>query len=113
MKVIYTPRCSKCRTLKKAFDENQVAWEKVLYLEGVLTREMIDEIFEAYKGDWRDLIRKKEAAFRENGVPLKELTQDQARQLVEEHPVILQRPIVLKAGEAYIARDDDTIACLL
>ena len=41
MQVLFNPRCSKCRTLKKAFDENEVDWQKVLYLEGALTREMI------------------------------------------------------------------------
>ena len=113
MHVLFNPRCSKCRMLQRAFDTNDVEWEQKRYLEEQLEPAEIDEIFAAYDGDWKDLLRTKEPAFRENGISIKEMTVEEAKGLIALHPVVLQRPIVLKDGRAYIARDDKTLSWLL
>jgi len=42
MKVIFNPRCTKCRILSKELDAHEVAWERVLYLEGALDRALVE-----------------------------------------------------------------------
>ena len=113
MKVIFNPRCTKCRILNKALEDKQVTWERVLYLEGALDRALVKEIFESFKGEWQQLIRSKEKLFKEQGLKLKDLSRAEAMKLVLKHPVLLQRPIVLHNGEAIIARDDETVSKLV
>ena len=109
MRVLFNPRCTKCRVLRKAFNEREVDWEQILYLQDGLDRALVEQIFEGYAGDWRDLIRTKETVFREAGVKIRDLEKEQAMQMVLEHPVLMQRPIVLKDREVIIARDDESI----
>ena len=85
----------------------------MLYLEEGLDQALIEEIFDNYKGEWQQLIRSKEKTFKELGVKLKELSRNKAMKLVQKHPVLLQRPIVLHNGEAIIARDDETVRKLV
>ena len=109
MKVIYNPRCTKCRILNKAFEAHEVTWERVLYLEGNLDQALVEEIFDSYAGNWQELIRTKEKTFKALDVNIKELTREAAITLVTKNPVFLQRPIVLQDGKAIIARDDETV----
>lgn len=113
MQVIFNPRCTKCRILSKELDAHEVAWERVLYLEGALDRKLVEQVFESYAANWHNLIRTKEKDFKALAVKLKEISKEEAVELVLKNPVILQRPIVLKDGIARIARDDDAITCVL
>ncbi len=113
MRVIFTPRCSKCRDLRKVFDENEVDWERVLYLDEGLDRALVAQIFDSYDGNWHDLVRTKEKAFKEAGKKLKDLTREEAITMIVENPVLIQRPIVLKDGKAFIARDDETVSSVI
>lgn len=109
MKVLFNPRCSKCRILGKELDAKEIAWESVLYLEGTLDRALVEQIFETYAGNWHDLIRTKEKSFKALGIKITALSQEEAIELVLENPVFIQRPIVFKDGKAMIARDDDAV----
>ncbi len=113
MRVLFNPRCTKCRILRKAFDENDVAWERVLYLEEGLERNLVAQIFDSYAGNWHDLVRTGEKVFKEAGKKLKDITRDEAIAMIVANPVLIQRPIVLKDGESIIARDDDSISCVI
>ena len=113
MKVLFNPRCTKCRILRKELDAHEVVWEGVLYLEGALDQGLLKQIFETYDGNWHDLIRTKEKTFKALGVKIKDLSKSEAMKLVQAHPALIQRPIVLKEGKAMIARDDDAVKEIL
>ncbi len=113
MRVLFNPRCSKCRILRKALDEHEVAWESVLYLEGGLDKELVEQIFEHYEGNWHHLIRTTEKVFKAMGIKLQTLSKEEGKALVLDNPILLQRPIVLRDGKAFIARDDEAISCVL
>jgi arsenate reductase (glutaredoxin) len=106
MEVIYNPKCSKCRTLEKELDTHQLNWEKLTYLETGLSSERIAELFDQYEGDWRNLVRDKESVFTEAGLNPKEMSREDMMAFLVEHPIAIQRPIVIKGKQIIIARDE-------
>ncbi len=109
MKVIYNPNCSKCRTLEKELDSHEVNWEKLTYLETGISSEIIAKLFAEYEGDWRDLVREKESVFKEAGLNPKDMSRNEMMAFLVEHPIAIQRPIVIKGKQIIIARDETRI----
>ena len=110
MQVIYNPRCRKCQIFKRALDDAAMDWEEIAYLKTLLDRDKIEQIFDAYAGNWHDLIRTKERLFVQQKKSIKDLSREEAILMVYEHPILLQRPIALKDGVAFIVRDDAAVA---
>ncbi len=113
MQIIFNPRCRKCQILKRALDDAEMEWEEIAYLKNLLDRDKIEQIFDAYPGNWHDLIRRKERVFVQQEKSLKDMTREEAIKLVLDHPILLQRPIVLKDGVAYVVRDDTAVATIV
>jgi arsenate reductase len=109
MKIIYHPKCSKCKTLSKALDNHSINWEKVEYLNTGLTPEMITELFEKYEGNWRDLVREKESVFRDEGLNPQDMDKHEMMDFLAKHPIAIQRPLVIKDDKIIIARDENGI----
>lgn len=112
MKIIFKPTCTKCRILKKELESHDVAWENINYAEDGLEREVVEFVFNHYAGNWHDLVRTKEKVFKSLNVKLKAMSKEEAVDLIVAHPILIQRPIVLKDGKVIIARDDDALASI-
>jgi arsenate reductase len=63
--------------------------------------------------DPRDLMRKNEAAYAENGLDDPELTMDALVNTMIQNPVLIQRPIVVANGKAVIGRPPENVLSLL
>ncbi len=113
MQIIYNPRCQKCQNLRSALDDAGKEWEEEAYLKNLLDRDKITEIFDAYPGNWHDLIRTKERIFVQKRIDVKSLSRKEGIKLIYDHPRLLQRPIAMKDGVAYIVRDDGAVANLV
>ena len=61
----------------------------------------------------RELIRTKEALYRELNPERRELTDDEAVALMVEHPVLMQRPVVERGARAVLGRPVENIKTLL
>jgi arsenate reductase len=61
----------------------------------------------------RELIRTKEALYRELNPERRELTDDEAVALMIEHPALMQRPIVERGERAVLGRPVENIKTLL
>jgi arsenate reductase len=84
-------------------------WTAVRYMNGELTADLLDAIFSGYEGPVADLVRTGEAVWAEIGADLATLAQDDLKALVMEHPILLQRPIILKEGQVILARVPDRV----
>jgi len=108
----HNPRCSKSRAAAQLLEEKGVEAEVVKYLETPPSKEEIKAVLKMLGISARELMRTKEAIYKELG--LKEV--EDKEKLIEamaEHPKLIERPIVIKDGKAAIGRPIEKIVELL
>ena len=113
MIVIYNENCSKCARLQETLSDAGIEWEGRQYMEGELSTELLDQVFTLYRGPRADLIRCGEKAWIEAGHDIGKIDLPTLKRFVLENPVILQRPIVIREGEALLARSTEQLDELL
>ena len=110
--VWHNPRCSKSRNGIKYLDEKGVEYEIRRYLDEPPTVEELKTVLKKLRMSPRELMRTKEAIYRELG--LKEVTDEE--KLIEamaEHPRLIERPIVIRGERAVVARPENKIDDIL
>ena len=99
----HNPRCSKSREALKLLEEKGAEVEVFKYLDEEITKEDIKKLLQMIGAKPRDIMRTKEAIYKELG--LKDVEDDE--KLIEamvEHHKLIERPIVIKDGKAIIGR---------
>jgi len=107
-------RCSKSRAAASLLDESKQSYETHYYLDQPLVAKKLQQLLD--KGDFSatDLVRFGDAAAKELGISKKdERTDLQWCELLEQHPKLLQRPIVETDTKAVIGRPTENIQALL
>jgi arsenate reductase len=111
---VYEKRtCTTCRNLAQLLEERGIDFDRVDYHVEPLSREKIAELAAKTGGPARDLLRKKESVFKELGLAERELEDDEAIDLMAEHPQLLERPVVERGQRAVLARPVERIDELL
>ncbi len=108
----HNPRCSKSRNAAALLEEKGVEAEVVKYLDTPPGKEEIRVVLKMLGISARELMRTKEAIYKELG--LKDVEDEE--KLVEamaENPKLIERPIVIKDGKAAIGRPIENIIELL
>ena len=108
----HNPRCSKSRNAAALLEEKGVEAEVVKYLDTPPSKEEIKELLKMLGITARELMRTKEAIYKELG--LKDVEDEE--KLIEamaENPKLIERPIVIKDGKAAIGRPIENIIELL
>lgn len=82
------------------------------YLKEPLSFEEIEHLLKLLKAEPLDIIRKKESVFKENYAN-KTLSRKQWIEAMVEHPILIERPIVVKGKRAIIGRPPELIKELL
>lgn len=114
MEVVFNPRCSKCRSVARILDERGARWQRIDYLEGTLTREKLREILAKLRSRAVEVVRWDEKILKEKGISRESgLSEDALIDLILEHPILLQRPIVMAGDRAIIARPPEKVLELL
>jgi arsenate reductase (glutaredoxin) len=110
--VWYNPRCSKCRGADELLASYGVPAQKVLYLDNPPGRAEIARVL-ALLGteDPRMLMRTGEPRYRELG--LASATADELIEAMTRYPELIQRPVVIWADRAVIARPPELLLPLL
>ena len=109
MKVYFNPNCSKCRNAVAQLDEKQRDYDLVEYLETALSVSELEEIVDMLQDSIEDLVRK-DRNFEELGLNAADFTTKEAIvALLSEHPILMQRPIIIKNGKASIARTPEKV----
>jgi arsenate reductase len=110
----HNPRCSKSRAAKSALDDAGVVYAERRYLDDPPSAEELDRVLTMLGLEPWQLARLKEPVAVELG--LRELEHDRDRwiTLMIEHPVLIERPIIVTAeGKAVVARDPDAVRTAL
>jgi arsenate reductase (glutaredoxin) len=98
------PTCSTCRSVNKALREMNVDFESVNYYIDPLSKEQVKTLLKKMRMAARELLRRKEAIYKELNLGIKNISDDEILDLMVKHPDLIQRPIVEKGNMAILAR---------
>ncbi|WMJ71656.1 arsenate reductase (glutaredoxin) [Cytophagaceae bacterium ABcell3] len=107
-KIYHNPRCRKSREALAFLKEQNIEPEIVEYLKTPPTKEELSEVINKLGIKAEDLIRKKEAVYKEN-FKGQSLSDEEWIEAMAQNPVLIERPIVIKGDKAYIARSQEAL----
>jgi len=109
IKILHNPRCSKSRQTLALLKEKGVKPVVVQYLVDTPTAAELTEIVSLLRLTPRDLMRRKEAPYKELGLDDPSLTDEQLIAAMVAHPVLIERPIVINGGKAALGRPPQAV----
>jgi arsenate reductase len=112
MKIYHNPRCSKSRQTLALIQENGQEVEIIEYLKESLSFKDLKSILEMLNIKAIELIRTNEIIWKEN-YKGKEMTDQELINAMRENPKLIERPIVVKNGQAIIGRPPKKVLDLL
>jgi arsenate reductase (glutaredoxin) len=113
--IYHNPRCSKSRAtcdLAQQLNTQDETVEVIEYLKHPPTVAQLKALNAMLKCPIRDMIRSIEKEFAELGLDDATLTDNQLYEAIARHPILLQRPIVVRDGKAVIGRPPENIEAL-
>jgi len=102
--IFHNPRCSKSRQTLELLNENGVSPKIVKYLETPPSVEELTELVKMLGIAPRALMRKGEAAYKEQGLDDEGLSDAALIEAMAATPKLIERPIVIKNGKAALGR---------
>ena len=109
----HNPGCKSSRGAMELLSSRKVEFETIEYLKHPPARAALDEIIAILEAPVADLVRK-DKRFGELALKAEDyVTKDAVVTLLLEHPELMQRPIVIRAGRAVIARPPEKLLTLL
>ncbi len=110
--VVFNPRCSKCRTARGLLAKHGVEANLYEYLKDAPTRADVERLMDLLGvDDPRAMVRTGEDAYRE--LDLAAAGHDELIDAMVAHPILIERPIVIRGDRAVIARPPDKLLALL
>ena len=109
----HNPRCSKSRQTLELLRKKGIEPAIREYLKQPPTTAEVEKLIDLLGGDARDVIRDGEAEFKSMGRKKAELSKADIARAIAEHPILLQRPIVVAGSRAAIGRPPEAVLPLL
>ena len=98
----------KCRQTKSILDEKNIDIDIIEYLNNTPTKEELTHII-SLGIPAKDLIRTGEDEWSQTGLDIGTASDDDLINAIIQHPILLQRPIVIANGKAVIARPPEKV----
>lgn|SRR5690606_16081318 len=108
MILYHNTRCSTSRKTLQLLEEKNVNPEIVEYMKEPMTPGDLEEILDKLDIDAIDLVRKKEAIWKEEFAD-KELTEDEVILAMIEYPQLMERPILVNGDKARVGRPPEDV----
>lgn len=103
MNFYHNARCTKSREALQLLQEKNINPEIIEYMKEPLTPADLEDILDKLDMDAIDLVRKKEAIWKEEFAD-KELTEDEVILAMIEYPQLMERPILVNGDKAKVGR---------
>ena len=113
IKIYHNPRCSKSRQTLELLNENSAQPEIIEYLKTPPTSDELNSILNMLGLEPRQLMRTKEAEYKENNLDDDSLSREQLIEAMVKFPKLIERPIVIKDGKAAVGRPPEKILEIL
>ncbi len=106
--IYHNPRCSKSRMALEFLKKEGKDIEIIEYLKEIPSKEELMEVLKKLNLSAESIIRKGESIFKENYKAMN-MSEDQWIEAMLEFPKLIERPIVIKANRAVVARPTELI----
>ena len=107
--IYHNPRCSKSRQTLQLIEEKNIKPVIVEYLKTPPSKSELKNILNMLNLKPRDLLRKKEAEYKEQGLDNTSLTDEQIIEIMIAHPKLIERPIVVTDNKAALGRPPESV----
>jgi len=107
--IYHNPRCSKSRQTLALIEENGVQPRVIHYLDTPPSTTELRSLLQLLGLDARSLLRTKEAPYAELDLEDAIKSEDDILQAISTHPILLERPIVVRANRAIIGRPPENV----
>lgn len=112
-KIYHNPRCSKSRETLKLLQDKGIEPEIVLYLETPPDAKTLQGLLQQLGLKPRELMRTKEAEYKELGLDNPELNDAQLIDAMVSTPKLIERPIVVNGKRAALGRPPEQVLEIL
>ena len=102
VRIYHNPRCNTSRKILALLRDKGIEPEIVEYLKTPYTAAQLKTLLGQLKMPARALVRKKEAAAA--GIDPAKMSEEELIAAMAEHPIIVERPIVVSGGKAALGR---------
>ncbi len=113
VRIFFNPECSKCRLTMDILNDKGLDASVVEYLKSPPSSAELSEVLNLLGIEPRDLMRKHEKPYKENNLDNTELSREQLIQAMVEHPILIERPIVINGKKAIIGRPPERVLDIL
>lgn len=110
--IYHNNRCSKSRAALALLKERDLDPEVRFYLKDAPSPTEVKELLEKLDMKAEELIRKKEAIYKEN-FKGKDFTEDEWIEILSKNPRLIERPIVINGDKAAVGRPVESIEEIL
>jgi arsenate reductase (glutaredoxin) len=112
MIIYFNPDCSKCNEALDLLKQNHCELNIRNYLTDPPSVEELRELISKLKCKPIDIVRKKEALYEEKYAN-KELSDEEWLRILSQHPILIERPIVINGNKAIIGRPPQLVLDLI
>ncbi len=111
--IYHNPRCSKSRQTLALLQERGIEPEIIEYLKTPPTPAELRALLQKLNIAPRDLLRKKDEAYKTTGLQNKSLDDQEVIEIMCANPVLIERPIVITDKQAAIGRPPENVLDIL
>lgn len=111
--IYHNPRCSKSRQTLALLEEKGLTPEIRLYLEEAPTTDELEEIVLKLGIEAKELLRTGEKLYKELELNDPALSEQAIITVMAAHPILIERPIVVKDDNARIGRPPEAVLEIL
>ncbi|WP_026309395.1 arsenate reductase (glutaredoxin) [Kangiella aquimarina] len=111
--ILHNPRCSKSRQTLALLQENGVEPNVIEYLKNPPSKTKLKQIVKLLGVSPRDIIRTKEAEYKDAGLDNPDLTKEQIIELMVANPKVIERPIVFSNDKAAVGRPPENVLSVI
>jgi len=108
----HNPRCSKSRAALAILEEHGITPTEVKYLETPPSKSDIVKALAALAMQAKDIVRTGEAVYKSLNLSAESNNEEILEALVE-HPILIERPIIISGDRAVIGRPPENVSTLL
>lgn len=111
--IYHNPRCSKSRETLQLLEAQGIKPDVVLYLETPPDAPTLKNLLKKLGLKPRELMRQKEAEYKEMGLQDESLSEDQLIAAMVRCPKLIERPIVVHGKKAALGRPPENVLEIL